>query len=135
MTVPSATSRRRVLQTTALTLTGVSLAGCSQTKGSSGDGSGDGATVEVGPNGNFVFTPGTNEPLRVPAGTEVTFDWKSDTHNVAVTKQPDGANWEGHRKIEGEGFSFSHTFETKGTYEYVCQPHESMGMIGEIVVE
>ena len=32
---------------------------------------------------------------------------------------------------------YSFTFEvgTNGTYEFVCEPHESVGMIGQIVVE
>lgn len=32
---------------------------------------------------------------------------------------------------------YSFTFETgmNGTYEYVCEPHEDMGMVGTITVE
>lgn len=32
------------------------------------------------------------------------------------------------------GAVFNHTFTTAGTYQYVCLPHESMGMIGQVVV-
>ncbi|NHX35713.1 MULTISPECIES: plastocyanin/azurin family copper-binding protein [Halolamina] len=32
------------------------------------------------------------------------------------------------------GESYQHTFETLGTYEYFCIPHESVGMIGTIEV-
>ena len=32
------------------------------------------------------------------------------------------------------GESVSHTFETTGTYEYFCIPHESAGMVAEVVV-
>jgi plastocyanin len=111
------------------------LAGCtSGSDGDDGDSDAD-ATVEVGPDGDFVFTPGTDEPLRVDSGATVLFDWKSGSHNVVVDSQPSGANWEGHAGIEGSGFSFTHTFETPGTYEYVCEPHESLGMVGTLVVE
>lgn len=33
------------------------------------------------------------------------------------------------------GDTYEHTFETPGTYEYVCIPHESSEMTGTIVVE
>lgn len=33
------------------------------------------------------------------------------------------------------GESYEHTFETVGTYPYFCIPHESVGMLGEIVVQ
>lgn len=140
MTTPPTATRRRVLETAGLAFASVSLAGCTGPEGSTDDGNGGGGggdttTVDVGPNGEFVFTPGTDEPLRVPSDTEVEFVWKSNTHNVAVESQPDGANWEGHQAIENRGFSFTHTFETRGRYEYFCQPHKSLGMVGEIVVE
>ena len=91
-------------------------------------------TVTVGADGNggtFAFEP---PALRVSPGTTVTFEWVSDTHNVLVESQPDGAGWEGHEPIEDTGFSFSHTFETEGTYTYLCEPHLSLGMKGAIVV-
>ncbi|MGY8635577.1 plastocyanin/azurin family copper-binding protein [Bradyrhizobium sp. 14AA] len=33
-----------------------------------------------------------------------------------------------------EGTTFSHTFTVKGTYRYVCKFHETMGMVGTVVV-
>ncbi|MFC6976072.1 plastocyanin/azurin family copper-binding protein [Halomicroarcula sp. GCM10025709] len=30
--------------------------------------------------------------------------------------------------------TYSHTFETEGTYRYVCTPHEGLGMKGAVVV-
>ena len=33
------------------------------------------------------------------------------------------------------GEEWTHTFEVSGRYQYVCLPHESAGMIGEVVVE
>lgn len=136
MTPITETDRRTVLKTTGALLAGVGLAGCSSSEGQPGDGDEpDGPTVEVGPNDEFVFTPGTEEPLTVESGTTVTFVWKSNTHNVVVNSQPDGANWEGHEPIENDGFSTEFTFETPGTYEYVCEPHETLGMVGTVVVE
>lgn len=33
------------------------------------------------------------------------------------------------------GESYEHTFEGTGTYPYFCIPHESVGMLGEIIVQ
>jgi plastocyanin len=33
------------------------------------------------------------------------------------------------------GETYEHTFETAGTYEYFCIPHESSEMVGTVVVE
>ncbi|WP_336035979.1 halocyanin domain-containing protein [Halobacterium yunchengense] len=91
-------------------------------------------TVEVGADGNggsFAFAPAA---VRVSPGTTVTFEWTSDTHNVLVESQPDGADWGGHEPIENTGFSVSHTFETTGVYTYYCDPHLSVGMKGAVVV-
>jgi plastocyanin len=35
--------------------------------------------------------------------------------------------------LEEDG-NFSHTFTVKGTYKYVCQYHEAMGMTGTVIV-
>jgi plastocyanin len=111
----------------------VALAGCSGGQDEE-DGSAD-ATVEVGPNDEFAFEPGTDEPLRVEAGATVEFVWRSGPHNVVVDSQPDGADWQGHESTEAEGFSVAFTFETPGRYEYFCEPHRSLGMVGALVVE
>lgn len=131
---------RNGIAATTATATLPLLAGCTLPGGSDGeqttttlpDGT---AVVEVGPDGQYTFVPGTDEPLTIETGTTVRFVWKSNTHNVHVTSQPDGANWQGHDQIENEGFSFESTFTVPGTYEYVCEPHESLGMVGTIVVE
>lgn len=106
--------------------------GGNETDGGGGAGGG-GATEEVtvGPGGENVFDP---ESLTVEPGTTVVFAWDSDNHNVNPTSVPDGAEWEGHVEIENEGFEYEHTFETEGTYEYQCDPHVSVGMVGTIEV-
>ncbi|ELZ27281.1 plastocyanin [Halogeometricum pallidum JCM 14848] len=102
--------------------------------GGGGGGGGGSETVAVGPDGDFVFTPGTSEALQILPETTVTFNWQSDNHNIVVDSQPEGSNWSGHEPIENEGFSYKHTFSTLGTYEYHCQPHKSAGMVGSIEV-
>ena len=91
-------------------------------------------TVEVGAQGNggpYAFAP---PAVRIDPGTTVTFEWVSDTHNVLVQEQPDGAGWEGHQPIENTGFTYEHTFETEGLYKYYCEPHLPLGMKAAIVV-
>lgn len=90
-----------------------------------------GKTVEVGPGGNFSFDP---ETVYVKPGNTVTWQWASSGHNVVPSETPEGSSWEGHEPLEDSGTTYKHTFETKGTYKYVCTPHASSGMKGEVVV-
>ena len=124
-------SRRAFLTTAAGTAAAAGAAGTAAAQEGGGGGT---KTVTVGPGGSLVFEPGTNEPLQITPGTTVEFVWDSDNHNIVVDSQPEGANWEGHEPIENTGFTYSHTFETLGTYEYYCVPHQSAGMVGTIEV-
>lgn len=93
----------------------------------------DAVTVTVGGGGGLAFLP---TGLWIDPGTEVTFEWASNNHNVVVESQPEGAAWEGSPGSEtyNEGYSFSTTFDTGGIYQYYCQPHRPQGMIGGIAV-
>ena len=93
---------------------------------------GETVTVELV---DFAYEPGTDSPLVIPPGTTVEFVWITDTHNIAVDSQPDEADWEGHDPIEDTGFEYEFTFEVPGTYEFHCDPHLSVGMVGTIQVE
>ena len=104
-----------------------------ETDGGEGGLPGAGTTEEVavGPGGQNIFDP---ENVYVQAGTTVKWVWESGGHNVAPEAIPDGTEWEGHNPLESAGFEYEHTFETEGTYDYVCTPHASLGMVGSIVV-
>jgi plastocyanin len=121
-------SRRAFLTTAAGTAAAAGAAGTAAAQ------EGGSQEVVVGPGGSLVFEPGTDEPLQITPGTTVTFTWDSDNHNIVVDSQPEGAGWEGHEPIENTGFTYEHTFETLGTYEYYCAPHESAGMVATIEV-
>jgi plastocyanin len=95
------------------------------------EGGGGSETVNVV---DYAFEGTTEDPLQIKPGTTVTFVWKTDNHNVVVDSQPEGASWEGHETLEDSGFEYEHTFEMKGTYEFYCNPHESLGMVGTIEV-
>lgn len=125
-------TRRKVLLTSGTALT-VALAGCMGGDGDGNGGNGDDNTVMAGTSDQSTsFVP---EELTVDVGTEVTWEWGTDTHNIVVDSQPEAADWPGHEGIENTGFTYSYTFEVPGTYEYHCQPHVNLGMEGTIIVE
>ena len=121
-------SRRGFVTTAAGTVAAAGAAGTATAQ------EGGSEEVIVGPGGDLVFSPGTDEALQITPGTTVEFVWESDNHNIVVDSQPDDAGWEGHEEIENTDFTYEHTFETLGTYEYYCAPHETAGMVGTIEV-
>ncbi|GAB7011980.1 plastocyanin/azurin family copper-binding protein [Halolamina salina] len=128
-------SRRAFLRRgTAAIASATALAGCSGDDATPTS-SFDGPVVEVGPSGDTVFTPGTDEPLRIEAGTRVQWRWRSANHNVVVRDQPADADWGGEPDIHNTGHTYEFTFEVPGEYHYVCEPHERMGMVGDVIVE
>ena len=131
--------RRDILRAASVSAAGTTAAatsglGAAQEDESEGGGGGETATVTVGPGGSLVYSPGTDSPLQIAPGTTVEFVWESNNHNIVVDAQPEGAGWEGHETLENAGFTYEHTFETLGTYEYYCQPHQTAGMVGTIEV-
>lgn len=98
----------------------------------------------------------TFEPkqIEVSAGTTVTWEnVGSIGHTVTAYDDgiPDGAAYFASGEYEDEatakdaysseqggnipeGETYEHTFETKGTYEYYCIPHELSGMVGSVRV-
>jgi plastocyanin len=96
------------------------VAGC----GGSGESSEPVATTEVQMVKSYRFEP---KVIEIDAGETVT--WRNEdnfTHTVEVDGQED-------RKVE-QGESFSITFDTPGTYHYVCTLH-SQDMDGEVIVK
>lgn len=109
---------------------------------------GDGGGGDVGMTVDQAFEPGT---ITIAAGESVTWDnGTAEQHTVTADEGslPDGADYfaSGGAATEddangdlsagfvGPGESFSHTFETPGTYRYYCIPHKGAGMTGTIVV-
>lgn len=89
------------------------------------------ATVQVGASGNggnFAFSP---PAVHVDNGATVIWEWtgQGGEHNVVH----EGGDFES--ELSGEsGFTFEHTFDEDGVYQYFCQPHKSLGMKGVVVV-
>lgn len=95
------------------------------------EGGGGPTEVKVGPGGSLKFDP---EEVEVKPGTPVKWVWESGGHNVVPESTPSGASWKGHEPLEDAGFTYEHTFQKKGTYEYFCAPHKSAGMVGAVKV-
>jgi plastocyanin len=80
--------------------------------------------------------------VRVTKGGTVRWTNESGTHSTTAYAPandkpqlvPDGSTaWDSGLFTE-EGATFEHTFETEGVYHYYCTPHETMGMIGSVIV-
>ncbi len=89
-------------------------------------------TVQVGTEANggaFGFGPAA---VQVDPGTTVIWEWTGEggQHNVVAQ---DGASFDS-ELVADAGFTFEHTFEEEGATTYYCQPHQSLGMKGVVVV-
>lgn len=93
----------------------------SATPASGSTGAGEAVIVEIK---DFKFLP---ETLEVTVGTEVTW---SNSDIVLHTVVADDGSFESENILKGDSFSF--TFESAGSFPYICGVHTSMK--GEIVV-
>lgn len=79
---------------------------------------------------NLRFSP---SQVTITEGDTVRFFWSGQAlpHN-AVEANGVFDSGEPERAVD-----YSYTFErgSNGTYDFVCEPHESMGMVGQITVE
>lgn len=78
-----------------------------------------------------TFTP---DNLTIEVGDEVVWTNIGGSHNVNGTSGSYPNNPEGFGNSVGEGWTYSFTFTLPGTYEYHCDPHQSFGMEGVIIV-
>ena len=73
-----------------------------------------------------IFTP---HIVNIQQGGQVVWQWASGGHSVTSSNNA----WSS-TAIQSAGTSFTNTFNTPGTYGYYCIPHQSIGMVGEVVV-
>ena len=78
---------------------------------------------------NYEFTPAD---LTIEPGTTVR--WVNQT-NTFHTVTPDGHSEWASASLSEMGETFTHTFDTEGTFPYYCDPHRSLGMTGSVTVE
>ncbi|WP_058365362.1 plastocyanin/azurin family copper-binding protein [Haloparvum sedimenti] len=89
--------------------------------------------------GGYHFEP---HVVRVNVGGTVTWHNESGSHSTTAYHSdndqpqlvPDGAAAWDSGIVSEQGATFEHTFETEGVYHYYCTPHESLGMIGSVIV-
>ena len=92
-----------------------------------------GKLVEVqmldGNSDNYVYEPAN---LTFAVGETITFKITSESefHTFTIDELDIYETADG-----GETFEFTVIFETPGTYKLYCVPHETLGMIGEVVVQ
>ncbi|WP_266080844.1 halocyanin domain-containing protein [Haladaptatus caseinilyticus] len=92
----------------------------------------DRVVVAVGAGGDtgpYAFDPAA---IRVSPGTTVVWEWtgKGGAHNVVEENGAFASDL-----LSNKNATFKHTVEESKTYQYVCEPHRSMGMKGALVVE
>lgn len=80
---------------------------------------------------NFAFTP---KSLTITVGDKVVWNNNEGTHNVNGTKATYPSNPESFGNNLGSGWTFEFTFNKTGTYDYQCDPHAAMGMVGKVIV-
>lgn len=87
--------------------------------------------VEVGPQGQIIFSPFF---VSIQPGDTVKWTWKSSHHSV-TSGQPGQSTGLFDSGIQNNGFTFSYTFDTPGSFNYYCLPHGPDGMVGTVQVE
>ena len=79
---------------------------------------------------NLRFSP---ESITLKEGDSVRFFWSGELlpHNAV---EDSGLFDTGEPSTEVD-YTYTFSFGENGTYEYVCEPHEDLGMVGTIIVE
>lgn len=81
---------------------------------------------------NNSFTP---EVITISVGDEVSWTNTEGFHNVNGTKGTFPGNPESFGNNTGTGWTYNYVFNTPGTYDYQCDPHFGLGMVGQVIVE
>jgi plastocyanin len=88
-------------------------------------------TVTVGPGGLFQFSPAS---VTIQPGDTVQWTWSDDFHS-STSGSPGSPSGLWDSGILNKGATFSHTFNTAGSFPYYCTPHGSCcGMTGTVTV-
>src|SRR5438552_18850761 len=87
-------------------------------------------TVMVG-NGGFFFSPSS---VTIHLGDTVQWTWSSSGHS-STSGSPGSPNGLWDSGILNQGATFSHTFNSAGSFSYYCNPHGACcGMVGTVIV-
>src|SRR6476620_1272628 len=87
--------------------------------------------VTVGPGFVLVFSPSS---VTINVGDQVRWTWASDGHST-TSGSPGMPNGIWDSGIHNHGATFTHTFNSAGTFPYYCTPHGGCcGMVGTVTV-
>jgi plastocyanin len=87
--------------------------------------------VTVGPSGDLVFSPSS---VTIHPGDQVQWTWGSSGHST-TSGSPGMPNGIWDSGIQNNGATFTHTFNSAGTFPYYCTPHGvCCGMVGTVMV-
>jgi len=122
----------------AVAMAAAAMLACSDDNGPN-DGGGGGVTSGAITVGNLFFQSAHNQtrnPARdtVLVGQVVTWTWTATgatPHSVTSVSDP---GFQGSDQLSGDNTTFTHTFDTPGTYQYICSVHPTT-MSGIIVVQ
>lgn len=73
----------------------------------------------------MIFSPSV---IHIPVNSIIVWENRSDSAHNVVFK-----DFRSPYLIKGN--IYRHKFITVGTYDYYCEPHRAMGMIGKVIVE
>lgn len=76
--------------------------------------------------------PGGTVTWTLESGSHTTTAYSADAEKPQ--RIPDDADGWDSGILQEEGDTFEHTFDVEGVYDYFCQPHEGMGMVGSVIV-
>jgi len=88
-------------------------------------------------NHNVTTVGNTFSPANITINLGDTVTWTNGggSHNVNATLSTYPNNPEGFgNSVSSSSWSFQHIFSIAGTYDYQCDPHTSMGMVGTVTV-
>lgn len=80
---------------------------------------------------NNAFEPST---VTIKVGDSVTWKWAEGIHNVVSgTSCTQDAQFTSGTPVSGA--TYEHRFDTAGTYDYFCEVHCKIGMVGKVIVQ
>jgi len=94
----------------------------------------------------MVDMPATFQPATISIKVGETVEWKNVGNSVhhassdpsTAVNPSEVSNPAGAKPFDSgflqPGQSYTYTFTVPGTYKYICAPHETSGMLGEVVV-
>jgi plastocyanin len=87
--------------------------------------------VTVGPGGDLSFSPSS---VTIHPGDTVQWNWDDSDHS-STSGMPGSPNGLWDSGVRSRGATFTHTFNSAGSFPYYCTPHgQCCGMVGTVTV-